>query len=97
MSAARVIVFAAHPDDDVLGMGGTIGLHATHGDEVRVVCVTDGSSTQYPGDAERREQKEREAKYLQALAETIERKATDGPIPPSAEEVAGLREGGAIG
>jgi LmbE family N-acetylglucosaminyl deacetylase len=28
---------------------------------VRVVCVTDGSSTQYPDDAERREQKNQEA------------------------------------
>jgi N-acetylglucosamine malate deacetylase 1 len=57
----RVIVFAAHPDDDVLGMGGTIALHADRGDEVRIVCVTDGSSTQYPGDEARREQKNREA------------------------------------
>ncbi len=61
MSPARVLVFAAHPDDEVLGMGGTIALHAADGDEVRVVCVTDGSSTQYPGDADRRERKEREA------------------------------------
>jgi len=57
----RVLVFAAHPDDDVLGMGGTIALHALRGDEVRVVCVTDGSSTQYPDDVETRERKAREA------------------------------------
>jgi LmbE family N-acetylglucosaminyl deacetylase len=48
----RVLVLAAHPDDEILGMGGTIALHTgAWGDEVRVVCVTDGSSTQYPGDA----------------------------------------------
>ena len=58
----RILVFAAHPDDEVLGMGGTIALHALCGDAVRVVCVTDGSSTQYPGDAARREQKNREAR-----------------------------------
>lgn len=57
----RVIVFAAHPDDEVLGMGGTIALHALLGDDVRVVCVTDGSSTQYPEDSETRERKAREA------------------------------------
>jgi N-acetylglucosamine malate deacetylase 1 len=57
----RVLVFAAHPDDEVLGMGGTIALHAQGGDEVRVVCVTDGSSTQYPDDAETRERKSGEA------------------------------------
>ena len=51
----RVLVFAAHPDDEVLGMGGTIAVHAAaRGDAVRIVCVTDGSSTQYPGDARAR-------------------------------------------
>ena len=58
----RVLVLAAHPDDEVLGMGGTIALHAVErGDEVRIVCVTDGSSTQYPGDHEIRARKEDEA------------------------------------
>src|ERR1043166_7876602 len=58
----KVLVFAAHPDDEVLGMGGTLCLHAAeNGDEVRVVCVTDGSSSQYPGNAEVRAQKNDEA------------------------------------
>lgn len=59
----RVLVFAAHPDDEVLGMGGTIALHASvRGDAVRIVCVTDGSSSQYPGDQETRSRKEEEAR-----------------------------------
>ena len=58
---SRVLVLAAHPDDEVLGMGGTIAVHVDRGDEVRVVVVTDGSSTQYPGDAAIRAQKEDEA------------------------------------
>ena len=42
----KVLVFAAHPDDEVLGMGGTLCVHAAEqGDEVRVVCVTDGEAT----------------------------------------------------
>ena len=57
----RVLVLAAHPDDEVLGMGATIAVHVDRGDEVRVVVVTDGSSTQYPGDAEVRARKEDEA------------------------------------
>jgi N-acetylglucosamine malate deacetylase 1 len=58
----RVLVIAAHPDDEVLGMGGTIALHAlVRGDTVRILCLTDGSSTQYPGDAEKRAQKDDEA------------------------------------
>lgn len=57
----KVLVFSAHPDDEVLGMGGTLAVHAQRGDEMRVVCVTDGSSSQYPDDAEVRERKNEEA------------------------------------
>jgi N-acetylglucosamine malate deacetylase 1 len=60
-ASSRVLVLAAHPDDEVLGMGGTIAVHTARGDAVRIVCVTDGSSTQYPGDAATRAQKEEEA------------------------------------
>ena len=58
---SRVLVVAAHPDDEVLGMGGTIAVHTDRGDEVRILVVTDGSSSQYPGDAETRARKEQEA------------------------------------
>lgn len=44
----RVLVVAAHPDDEILGMGGTIARHAAAGDEVTVLWVTDGSTAQYP-------------------------------------------------
>lgn len=64
---SRVLIFAAHPDDEVLGMGGTIAVHSDRGDEVRVVVITDGSTTQYPGDAELRTRKEDEA--VRAAAE----------------------------
>ena len=64
---SRILVIAAHPDDEVLGMGGTIAMHAVvRQDAVRIVCVTDGSSTQYPGDAEKRAQKEEEARAAAA-------------------------------
>jgi N-acetylglucosamine malate deacetylase 1 len=62
----RVLVIAAHPDDEVLGMGGTIAVHTDRGDAVRVLVVTDGSSTQYPGDAEIRSRKDEEARRAAA-------------------------------
>jgi LmbE family N-acetylglucosaminyl deacetylase len=62
----NVLVFAAHPDDEVLGMGGTIAVHADRGDTVRVVCVTDGSSTQYPDDQSVRARKDDEAQRAAA-------------------------------
>lgn len=38
----KVLVIAAHPDDEVLGCGGTIAKHANNGDEVRVLILAEG-------------------------------------------------------
>lgn len=46
----RVLVIAAHPDDEVLGMGGTIAKYASRGDKVAILIVTDGSTSQYRDD-----------------------------------------------
>jgi LmbE family N-acetylglucosaminyl deacetylase len=45
----RVLVIAAHPDDEVLGAGATIARLAREGAEVHVAIVTEGCSAQYPG------------------------------------------------
>ena len=37
-----VLVVAAHPDDEVLGCGGTIAVHASRGDEVHVLIMAEG-------------------------------------------------------
>lgn len=38
----RILVVAAHPDDEVLGCGGTIAWHAARGDEVHVLILAEG-------------------------------------------------------
>ena len=43
----RILVIAAHPDDEVLGMGGTIAKLVKAGCVVDILIVTDGSSSQY--------------------------------------------------
>ena len=43
----KVLVIAAHPDDEVLGVGGTIAKLSVEGAECHLLIVTDGSSSQY--------------------------------------------------
>ena len=38
----NVLVVTPHPDDEVLGCGGTIVRHARRGDQVHLVVVTRG-------------------------------------------------------
>lgn len=42
--AGRVLVLAAHPDDETLGCGGALILHRKRGDPVRVIIVSDGNA-----------------------------------------------------
>jgi len=41
----RVAVIVAHPDDEVLGCGGTIRRHVLAGDEVSVIILADGETS----------------------------------------------------
>ncbi len=38
----KVLVVAAHPDDEILGMGGTIAKHCSNGDKVQTLIVAEG-------------------------------------------------------
>jgi LmbE family N-acetylglucosaminyl deacetylase len=49
----RVLVFAPHPDDEVLGVGGMMKRHSNSGDAVAVAVVSEGVSIQYSNDVER--------------------------------------------
>lgn len=54
MSNERVLVIAAHPDDEILGCGGAIAQHKARGDEVHVVIMAQGLySRGTPEEAER--------------------------------------------
>lgn len=45
----RILVIAAHPDDELLGCGGTIARHTAQGDEVRSIIMCEGESLRYKG------------------------------------------------
>lgn len=42
MSSSSVLIVVAHPDDEVLGCGGTIARHCAAGDRVAVLILADG-------------------------------------------------------
>jgi LmbE family N-acetylglucosaminyl deacetylase len=46
-TSRQVLVVAAHPDDELLGCGGTIALHTRRGDSVTAVIVCEGESLRY--------------------------------------------------
>jgi LmbE family N-acetylglucosaminyl deacetylase len=48
----RVMVIAAHPDDEVLGVGGTVARHAAAGDQVTALIVSEGATSRYPSGAD---------------------------------------------
>lgn len=65
--ARRIAVIAAHPDDEVLGCGGTIARHARDGAEVHVMIMAEGATA-------RSEQRtpSAHASYLHTLAHSAE-------------------------
>lgn len=99
-SAERLLVVAPHPDDDVLGCGGTLARAWAAGAGLRVLYVTDGSAS-HPGSRafprdRLRDVREREARaalavlgvpasQLYFLREPDARLASTGP---AAEELA---------
>lgn len=60
-----VLVIAAHPDDELLGCGGTIALHTQLGDSVTAVVACEGESLRYgPGGVGQKDHMDRAAKVL---------------------------------
>lgn len=44
---SKVLVVAAHPDDELLGIGGIVARHTEVGDEVRSIIMCEGESLRY--------------------------------------------------
>lgn len=51
MGENSVLVVAAHPDDEILGCGGTIAWHIKNGDTVGVLIMADGITSRSGGNA----------------------------------------------
>lgn len=61
----KVLVVACHPDDELLGAGGTVAKHAADGDEVVLAIVCEGISMRY--DPVRHEEVRRQAAEAGAI------------------------------
>jgi len=46
----KVLVVAAHPDDEVLGAGATLAKHVDQGDEVHACVLSEGATSRYEDD-----------------------------------------------
>ncbi len=68
----RVAVFAPHPDDEVLGVGGTMARLAMEGQEVYVVIVSHGDPSMFSSESVEQVRREaREAHRLLGIKETF--------------------------
>jgi LmbE family N-acetylglucosaminyl deacetylase len=63
-SKMNILVVAAHPDDEVLGMGGTIARHTEEGDIVSILILSDGVTSRQ--EREKRFEKEIQERYAAA-------------------------------
>jgi LmbE family N-acetylglucosaminyl deacetylase len=67
----RVLVVAAHPDDEVLGCGATMPLYALKGDEVHILILGEGMMSRLPA----RKQKLKNSNALKRLQNDARRAA----------------------
>jgi len=52
MKNKKILVIAAHPDDEVLGCGGTLLKHSKNNDKILLLFATDGESSRRSGSQE---------------------------------------------
>ena len=71
----KALVIAPHPDDEILGCGGTMAKMADNGDEVYVCVVTEGKEPEYDADFVKNERQEmKNAHKVIGVKSTIELK-----------------------
>jgi len=80
----NVLVLAPHADDESISLGGTLFLHATAGDQVTVVVMTDGASCkradQYTDIVSVRQQEARQVQAILGFADLIFWNCRDGDL-----------------
>ena len=70
MPGLSVLVVAAHPDDEILGCGGTMARHAADGDDVSILILGEGITSRDP-----QRDANKQKKALDALHAQVDRAA----------------------
>lgn len=87
----KVLVFAPHPDDDLIGCGGSLAKHVKEGHEVTVVYMTSGEagSLKYSKDelGKIREKEAKKASKILGIKETIFLRNPDGQLKYNRENL----------
>jgi len=70
-----VLCVVAHPDDEVLGVGGTLARHAADGDDVHICILSDGVTSRYDDSdaaaAEIQQRRQRAQRAADTLGATV--------------------------
>lgn len=92
----KILVFAPHPDDDVIGCGGSIAKHTKQGSKVTVVYMTSGDagSLNYSKEelAQIREKEARSAAEILGVEDLIFLRNSDGYLEYNKENLVKIIE-----
>lgn len=70
-----VLCVVAHPDDEVLGVGGTLARHSANGDDVHICILSDGVTSRYDeadaADGEIQQRRKRAEQAADTLGATV--------------------------
>lgn len=70
-----ILCVVAHPDDEVLGVGGTLARHAADGDDVHICILSDGVTSRYDetdaAEAEIEQRRQRATEAAETLGATV--------------------------
>lgn len=75
MATMSILCVVAHPDDEVLGVGGTLARHAVDGEDVHICILSDGVTSRYDdtetADDEIEQRRQRAQQAAQTLGATV--------------------------
>lgn len=97
LGANNVLVFSPHPDDDILGCGGSLVDHKIKGDSVTTVYITSGDAAEWrdiPGKdlAIIRESEAKKASEIIGVTDLVFLRQPDGAVGYSPDQINEVRE-----